>query len=283
MRESTRDLYEKYTVYWLGEWSRTADLTDSSIAAYQRKRLREVTRKATNNELSALRKFVSWLAETGMIAEAPTVPTASPGINGTPHHQRRRVKAPELSSAEIEALLAALPDRAARGHPVRARFVVMFETTLRPATLDVLRVPENWAPGETTIRIRPGDDKEAYAREVPLTPRAVDALKSVAPDDGLIFGQHRYHEYLRTAASSALPAAKAKVFTGQHVRSASITRWLESSGNLPGVQHLAGHRHASTTGRYVRPTFRAALEVIQGRDQGKRPAPRKKTPKKTGT
>jgi len=51
------------------------------------------------------------------------------------------------------------------------------------------------------------------------------------------------------------------VFTGQHVRSAAITRALERSSNLAGVMHLAGHKLASTTSKYVRPSLRAALDV----------------------
>jgi hypothetical protein len=47
----------------------------------------------------------------------------------------------------------------------------MFDTTLRPGTLNKLSVPENWAPGE-----------------VPLTDQAIAALEAAAPKSGLIFG-----------------------------------------------------------------------------------------------
>jgi integrase len=233
------------------------------------------------NEASALRRFGVWAHESGGITAPIVVPVIGKATAGTPHPVRRRARAPDLSAAEIEAILARLPERSATrsrtapGFPVRARFELMFETTLRPASLDKLSVPENWAPGESVIRLQSVDDKEAYEREIPLTPRARAALERVAPAEGLIFGAHKYHRYLGPAAAAVLTAAKARVFTGQHVRSAAITRALEVSSNLAGVMHLAGHKHAGTTSKYVRPTFRAALDVIgsfSGEVSGEKPA-----------
>ncbi len=287
VREVTRGLFEKYTVYWLREWRLTSQLTEPAIAAYFRRRLREVTRKTANNEASALRQFLAWLVERGDLSDAPPVPTAPKGLNGKTYSVRRRVRAPDLSTAEVEALIAKLPERSNReGWPIRARFEVMWETTLRPATLDALSVPEHWAPGETVLRIPAAIDKEGHNRDVPLTPRAVAALESVAPEAGLIFGVHRFDPYVRDAASTVLPDSKAAILTGQHIRSAAITRWLERSNNLPGVMHLAGHRNAATTSRYTRPTFRAALDVIGsasivGKVSGNRKAAKKKTRAKT--
>jgi integrase len=262
-RKPTREKYEKLAVTWLREWVRASALTEAALAAYFRRRLREVTRKTAECEASALRRFAAWAAETGATASAIVVPPLPAGAQGVRFGVRRRVRAPELSTDEIEAVLAGLPEHSDTGFPVRARFELMWETTLRPATLDRLSVPEHWAPGEAVIRLDAADDKEGYGREVPLTARAQRALARVAPAAGVVFGEHKYWRYLRPAAVAALPPAKARVFTGQHVRSAAITRALERSSNLAGVMHLAGHKHATTTSRYVRPTFRAAEAVIQ--------------------
>jgi hypothetical protein len=68
---------------------------------------------------------------------------------GTPHHQRRRGRATEVSVEETRALIDALPmwssPRNAARFPVKPRFVVAYETTLRPSTLDALSVPEHYA------------------------------------------------------------------------------------------------------------------------------------------
>jgi integrase len=290
VREPTRDVYEDFTVLWLREWRRASELTEASVAAYFRKRLREVVRKSAANEASALRRFSAWAVETGELDTPIVVPSIPKEALGTRSTQRSRTRAPDLSEAEIEAVLAALPERsdpegnakgAARGgtgFPIRARFLVMWETSLRPATLDKLSVPEHWAPGERTLRITAEIDKEGAAREVPLSARALKALKAVAPKAGPIFGVHDYVDYIRPAAAAALPPAKAAIFTGQHFRSAAITRALERSSNLAGVMHLAGHRHAATTSKYVRPTLRAAEAVIEAlsREESREKRPRRK-------
>ena len=270
IREVTRDAYEGYTVGWLKVWRSTADLSDATLAVYITKRLRSVTRKSVLNEASALRSFCTWLHVSGAVAMPLTVPGVPKALGGTKFKVRRRVKAPELSPQEVERLLAHLPIKSRWGHAVRARFILMFDTTLRPATLDKLSIPENWARGEVALRVRPEDDKEGYDREVPLTDRALAALDASAPVKGLIFGKHNYRGYLTAAAKAALPASKAAIFTGQHIRSAAVTRYLELSNNLPGVQHMAGHKHASTTARYVRASFRAASAVVASFIRGRR-------------
>jgi len=263
-REATRSQYDVYAVQWLREWRLLRELTEASIAAYFRRRLREVTRKSASNEVSALRGFARWALEVGHLDAPIFVPALPESALGTPYAVRRRVRAPELSPDEVEGILSRLPERSGegRGFPVRARFEVMWETTLRPATLDRLSVPEHWAPGEDVIRVTAAIDKEGNAREVPLSARALAALERVAPANGAIFGAHNYRPHLGPAAAAVLPASKAAIFTGQHVRSAAITRALERSGNLPGVMHLAGHTQAATTSKYIRPTLRAANDVL---------------------
>lgn len=264
-RPTTRELYEKYASYWAREFKSTRNLTERLIAAYIRGRLRVVRGKTVSNELCALRVFLRWTVETGVMPEMPALPEVTKAVTGTPYAKRRRVKAPELTPEEIAAVLAELPKYSASGFPVQARFIVAYDTTIRPETLDKLATPTNYSKGGTDLELTAEDDKELYGRTVPLTPRARKALDSVCPKAGLIFGAHRYQQYLRAAAEAALPPSKAAVFTGQHFRSAAITHYLERTANLPGVQHLAGHRHASTTARYVRASYRAALDVVSGK------------------
>ena len=263
VRPITRELYDRYGGYWAREFSSTAALTEIRIVQYVRRRLGEVTGKSVRNELSALRGFLAYLVEAKMLLEAPAVPTVKASVGGTRWPQRRRTRAPALSPSEVRALLAALPEKSNReGWPIRARFVVEYETTLRPQTLDLLEAPRNYSRGAKTIVLTDDQDKELYGREVPLSLKARRALDRVCPAEGLIFGWHRHDPYLHEAARQVLDPQKASIFTGQHFRSAAITHLLERSGNMPGVQYLAGHKHASTTARYVRPSFRAALAVI---------------------
>ena len=270
LRNTTRVTYEKYGGYWVREFRSTHSLTDREIAAYTRKRLRTVRGKTVNSELCALRVFLRWLHELDFLPEVPNVPTVSKQTAGTAYHERRRTKAPELSPEEIEAILEELPEYSERiKFPIRARFEVAYDTTLRPETMARLKVPENWSPRCAELTLTAEDDKELYGRVVPLTARAVAALERVAPAEGLIFGAHRCGPYLQEAAKAVLPASKAAVFIGQHFRSAAITHFLELTGNLPGVMTMAGHKHASTTGRYVRPSLRAAKEMLEAAERVK--------------
>lgn len=263
MREVTRAQYETYLSYWDREFGTLEALTSDAIAGYVRKRLRVVRGKTVRSEVSALRQLCRWLVDAGELDELPVIPAIKHSVEGTPWKQRRRVRAPEYSPEEIEAVLAALPEESEReGWHVRARFVVAYETCLRPATLDKLSCPENYRRGAEVITLTDADDKEAFGRELPLTKRAQEALKSVCPKAGLIFGAHRYRYYVGPAALKALGPGKGSTFTAQHFRSAAMTHWLDAGVSITAVQYMAGHKHTSTTSKYVRPSFRAAAEAM---------------------
>ncbi len=76
------------------------------------------------------------------------------------------------------AILAALPLRTRYGHPVRALFTVMWETSLRIGTLRRLKVPEHYAKGADSLRITQDIDKARYARRMPLTARSRAPIES---------------------------------------------------------------------------------------------------------
>jgi site-specific recombinase XerC len=133
---------------------------------------------------------------------------------------------------------------------------------LRPSTIDALEVPDAVHARRDVARITPEIDKVRHAREVPLSAAARKALDAVVaalpktpegkPYGGPIFGHHDYRKHLAAAAAATLPEAAAAVFTGAHLRSARITHWLETTGNLPGVRHLVGHEDTRSTNRYLR-------------------------------
>ncbi len=59
-----------------------------------------------------------------------------------------------------------------------------------------------------------------------------------------------------------LKGEAAKRFAGSHLRSAMTTHELEQGKNIIGIQYRVGHKLLSTTSRYVKPSFRAAMETI---------------------
>lgn len=251
----------------------THNVNSERCSAYVRKRIERVLAETVRKEASALRSFVGFLHEQGAVPELPLVPSVPKRLAGVPHTKRRRVKAPDLSPAQIAAVLALLPEwsesRKVARFPIRARFVVAYETGLRPSTLDRLSVPAHYAKGSTVLRLSADVDKGRWARDVPLSVLARAELDRICPDPTdeqptpLIFGWHNYREHIRAAAKAALPKEIADRFAAAHLRSARITHLLEQPrANLPGVQHLVGHLNTATTARYVRPSFRAALEAL---------------------
>ena len=274
----TAEVWVTYGNHWLAHWETLADVTDVTAKDYRNSRLRKVQATTVRKELGALRRFLTWCHELGHLPREVIVPGVPSKVTGVKFGTRRRVAAPELSPAQIEAVLAALPEwsesKRVERFAIRARFRVQYETGLRPSTIDGLKVPNHYAPGATSLRIGADIDKTRAARDVPLTAAAREALDATIialtprndgkPYTGPIFGAHEYREHVAKAAAAALPKAVADVFTGAHLRSARLTHLLEQSGNVAGVQFLAGHADTRSTSRYLRPSFRAAEAVLFG-------------------
>ncbi len=284
---STRETWEGYGGYFLEFFADASGLTEARCAEYIADRLKSVIAETVKKEKTALQSFLTW-CETEKHLPPIKVPKLPKRAKGTPHKQRRRVAAIPLSPEQVESVIAALPEWGGRGataakpverFPVKARFEVAYETSLRPSTLDRICTPTHYRKGESMLRLTADVDKARYARDVPLSSRAraaldrvLDALDAIARSEtgdpeakheGLIFGEHDYRLHIEKAATAALPPELATRFCGAHLRSAQITHLLERpTATLPGVQYLAGHKLVSTTAKYVRPSFRAAEAVL---------------------
>lgn len=266
---STRDpqTNDTYAVYVSAHWAKffvSLQSIEAQALDYSRARLSKVKGVTVRKELSALRSFTAWCGEVGYLPEAPTIPGIPKRTVGTAHPQGKRSPT-ELSPTEVRRLLKALPEKSPDGWWVRARFEVMYETTLRPETLSLISVPENYTPGSKWLVIRDSEDKARHARRVPLSTKAQRILKRVAPESGPIFGRHRCRWHLEKAASEALSEAKAKTFHAYDLRAAGITHRLEAGAPITGVQWLAGHQSVATTARYVRAGERAAELAVNGK------------------
>jgi len=252
--------------HWLPFFDALHNINDVMALEYRDARLRVVLATTVRKELTALRSFIGWMSAHGHLERPVVVAGVPKRSTGTKHTQRRRSAAIELSPAEALSIIKALPEwsksKKVPPFPVRARFVVAYETSLRPETLDLLSCPEHYSPGRDYLDIPPTLDKNRWDRAVPLTAAAKAALEAVCPtEDGLIFGKHDYRDQMRKA-TKGLPAHKKKLFTSVHLRSARITHLLEATGNLPGTQFMAGHKHTTTTARYVKPSLRAAEAML---------------------
>lgn len=277
--EGTVDTWTVYGGHWSERWPTARDIDEITAEAYRNDRLRVVLASTVRKELSALRRFIRWCVRFGHLGREVLVAGVPTSATGTKYRLRRRTAAPELTPRQTKALVAALPDwsssKKVAPFPIRARFEVAYETSLRPSTLDALSVPEHYQRGAPTLTLTDEADKMRWGRELPLSRPARRALDRVLSEldgqakaagrerhEGAIFGSHDYRPALARAASKALPAHLRERFNGAHLRSARITHLLEETGNLPGVQYLAGHKLVSTTARYAKPSFRAAEAAL---------------------
>ncbi len=248
--------------------------SDARLGDYMRHRLTQVKRTTLKKELSALNRLFDWMVEQGLLGSKPTIPRIPKRATGTPHPKGKR-ETVTLTSEEMDAIVAQLPERSKLGHPMRAYYEVMRETGLRPSTLQRLKAPDDYQAGAAYLTIREEADKARYGRELPLSDRARAALDSACPERGVIFSKFDGRHTLRKAALAAgLDPERASKFSAYDLRHSLATELTERSGNLVGVGYLLGHKHITTTNHYVHARRRAAESVLSGHRLGHQPVDR---------
>lgn len=259
----TADTAEQYVgAHWLPFFGELGRITTASIADYARARIQVVQRGTVRKELSALRQFVDWAHQGGYLRELPEVASMpTTGHVGVRHARARKRVATVLTPAELKRFFAALPLRSRRhGAWVRPLFVVLYETGLRPSSLYRLEVPTHYQRGARELFLSRETDKtgQKAERTVPLTAAARRELDRVVGTrtKGLLFEKHRWQEAIAKACREAKIAKAVSVYDMRHTR---LTHLANTAGvPLTGVQYLAGHKHLSTTAKYVQAQREAA-------------------------
>lgn len=238
---------------------------EAAIDAYARERIRKVLRKTLHKELGALRGFLRWCKMEGFIDSLPAWPELPRTAKGK-RAGKQRAKANELSEDDVVSAIMSMPEMSARiskssrhRFVVRPRFVVAYETGLRPATLDTLSIPEHWRPGSDVLVIADEHDKARFGRKLSLTPTAQNALERTCELLGItagpIFGRHDYRTYLARAGIAKLAA-----YDFRHARA---THMLDRGASLSGVAYNHGHTQTTTTSKYTHPTRRAGDAALK--------------------
>lgn len=256
--------------------SSLVNVNRARMADYQRDRLTKVLRSTVRKERSFLNTFLGWAVEQNVLAEEdrPEWPKLSRKATGVRSGPQRAVPV-DVTREQVGAFLGALPlwskPRLGRRHAVRPRFIVAYETGLRPATLDGLELGKHWALGNGYIDISEDIDKARYGRRVPITRLAQAALTFVAATLGLVpgdllFGSHDYREQVERARVAAdLPAG----FAVYDLRHGRVGHLLDETGDVRATMFLVGHLQMTTTNRYVRGQetgARAALTTMSSGD-----------------
>ncbi len=268
--EKTIETYVGYSRRFVQFFHNSVDLiTRARMGDYQRLRLGEVLRDSLQKEQSALNGFLSWCVDQGALTEEhrPAWPKLHDRALGV-RSGHQRAKPVDVTIEEVRAFLEALPlwsrrhlgDRFA----IRARFVVAYETGLRPGTIDELEVGIHWAPGWDVLKLQDENDKARYGRTVPITTLCQAALEFVVKEQGLkaglIFGKHDYRSAVEAARKLAgLP----EEFAPYDLRHGRTGHLLDATGDMRAVAFLVGHLRLTTTDKYLRGQERRAIEVIR--------------------
>ena len=268
----TLKTYETYGRRWCrcDGWAHVTDLTSAECKTFLRDRLGEVTRSSVRKEAGALRGFLRWCKEQGLLREVPDIslPSRAPG---TRQKERRAVL---LSPEEVAALLAHLPEwsprptRTGAAFPVRAYVEFLYETGLRASTVERLIRGKAWDRGWRHLVLEDDQDKARFGRTVPLSRRAVALLEEHAPPrEAPLWGRYRVDALFRRAArASGLDADRARRVVPYDLRHSRLTHLSEAGATRGGLQLLAGHKAATTTDHYLQPRERAAREALDAVD-----------------
>ncbi|HEX2878793.1 MAG TPA: hypothetical protein VHO25_04580, partial [Polyangiaceae bacterium] len=132
--------------HWAPHFDAPHHINDLMCVEYMRARLLVVQGETVRKELTALRQFISWCAQVGFMPAGVKVPSVPKRSLGTVFADKPKRKAAiEITPAEVEEIIALLPQwstsRKVKRFPIRARFVVAYDTSLRPSTLDKLLKP----------------------------------------------------------------------------------------------------------------------------------------------
>ena len=246
------------------------DVTAPKFKEYIAKRLEEVQAPTIRHERSALNMLLQWAQERGLIEEAPLLPPVPKRALGTPYKHKRRQKPGELVQEEIEAFLEALPIRTKKLGFVRPRFILGYETFLRPSTLDRLKSPNHWVKGSNYLTLTSRSMKGRKEHTLPLSDRAREALETAYQRPGYLFGKHDYRLVVEKAAK-VLPEHKRAWFIGAHLRSAGVTHFSDGDAPVTAAQYGAAHSQATTTNRSIKPSQKAFEQALirQGRKKPK--------------
>ena len=249
-------------------WAERASLTGPG--AVDRKLLRRYlaylgtrryARRSIARKASSLRRYFGWLVRSGALAVDPSAGLSAPSGDG----RLPRV----LKADELRALLDDPPARIDDDPPeVRLRDDAVLELLygsgirvselcgLRPSDLDLAR-------GQITVW-----GKGAKQRQVPITPAAAAALRSLAPVGDAVFVNAR-GKRLTPRDVRRIVDRRAAAPTHPHaLRHTFATHLLDGGADLRAVQELLGHADLSTTQHYThvsKERLRAVYEATHPR------------------
>jgi len=216
---------------------------------------RELARATIARRVAAVRRYFAWLHRRGVVAADPSVGLRAPAGGSRLPRVLRQDELDVLLDEPPAAVDDDPPHRRVRDDAV---LELLYGSGLRVAEVCGLRIDDvDLAAG--TVRVL---GKRSRWRQVPLTPRAVEALEAwlgggraalAGPDtpDELVFCNLRGRQLSPRDCRRIVDRRAAEPTHPHALRHTFATHLLDGGADLRAVQELLGHSDLSTTQRYT--------------------------------
>jgi integrase/recombinase XerC len=216
---------------------------------------RDLARSTIARRIAALRRYFAWLLRRGAVSADPTVGLRAPAGGSRLPRVLRQDELDTLLDAPPAAIDDDAPHRRVRDDAV---LELLYGSGLRVAEVCGLRVDDvDLARG--LVRVL---GKRSKWRQVPLTPRAVEALsawldggraelRDTGSPDELVFLNLRGRPLTPRDCRRILDRRALDPTHPHALRHTFATHLLDGGADLRAVQELLGHSDLSTTQRYT--------------------------------
>jgi len=215
---------------------------------------------------AALRRFYGFLLDDGLRPDDPSAALPRPSL--------QRPLPRVLDTGEVEAMFAAVGERAASGEPLALRNLALLELLYGSGlrATELVSLPRRaFRAGQPFLMLRGKGDKE---RLVPVSSRAADAVQNWLPHvpDGSpwLFPSGKSHlsrvRLFQLVRAMAALAGIAPDRVSPHVlRHAFATHLLAGGADLRVLQSLLGHADIATTQIYTHVDAARLVELVNAR------------------
>lgn len=220
-------------------------------------------------KLSALRKLLSYMVETGALPYNPAREVTTEPV------RRKEGKTPALDAAQMHTLFASFDPERPIDLRDRAIIGVMAYTLARVSAACGLRAADYIDLGrQCVLRLH---EKGGVERNIPVHPILAEYIDAWIGQSGiegkaLLFptfdGKKRTERPLSRVDAFAMVKRRLKraglpdAYSNHSFRATGITQFLENGGSLETAQQLANHADSRTTKLYDRRASRLELEEI---------------------
>ena len=215
---------------------------------------------------AALRRFYGFLLDEGIRPDDPS--------SSLPRPKLQRPLPRILDAGEVEAMFAAIEERAASGEPLALRNLALLELLYGSGlrATELVSLPRRAVrPGQPFLMLRGKGDKE---RLVPVSARAAEAVEKWLPHAAggspWLFPSGKSHlsrvRLFQLVRGMAGLAGIAPDRVSPHVlRHAFATHLLAGGADLRVLQSLLGHADISTTQIYTHVDAARLVELVNAR------------------